>query len=121
MTSVIASAYVSRNHVSLTEVPGVIARIHAALIAVAARRARGPVQCQPSEAQIAASVKRNRIISFIDGKPYKSLKWQLAAHGLTPDQYRARFGLPQTYPMVAPTYDRSLARDEDGPARRPTP
>nr|WP_280953940.1 MucR family transcriptional regulator [Methylobacterium terrae] len=113
MTSAIAAAYVSRNRVYLTEVPDLIARVHAGLLALTTPPGHGRAQARPSESQIAASVKRNRIISFIDGKPYKSLKWQLVAHGLTPDQYRARFGLPGNYPMVAPTYDKSLRRDDE--------
>lgn len=47
---------------------------------------------------------RDHIISLIDGKPYKTLRRHLAGHGLTPDDYRARYGLKQDYPMVAPTY-----------------
>lgn len=57
----------------------------------------------------AASVRKsladpNRIISMIDGKPYASLKRHLAAHGLTPAEYRERFNLKADYPMVAPGY-----------------
>ena len=47
---------------------------------------------------------REHIISLIDGKPYKSLKRHLSGHGLTPDQYRKRYGLKKDYPMVAPAY-----------------
>ena len=42
--------------------------------------------------------------SFIDGRSYKSLKRHLSTNGLTPDEYRERFGLPKDYPMVAPAY-----------------
>ncbi|WP_245239029.1 MucR family transcriptional regulator [Methylobacterium platani] len=120
MTADITASYVSRNRVYMGEVPDLIDRIHASLQALTTRQAhqQGQAQFRPSAAQVAASVKRNRIISFIDGQPYKSLKWQLAAHGLTPDQYRARFGLPATYPMVAPVYDRSLARAGLPPAAK---
>jgi predicted transcriptional regulator len=44
------------------------------------------------------------IVSLIDGKPYKTLKRHLASHGLTPQEYRARYNLPASYPMVAPAY-----------------
>jgi predicted transcriptional regulator len=50
------------------------------------------------------SVKRDHIISLIDGKPYKTLKRHLAGHGLTPADYRQRYGLKPDYPMVAPSY-----------------
>lgn len=53
---------------------------------------------------------RDHIISMIDGKPYKSLKRHLSRHGLTPDQYRQRYGLKPDYPMVSPSY--SEARRE---------
>jgi predicted transcriptional regulator len=47
---------------------------------------------------------RDHIISMIDGKPYKTLRRHLAGHGLTPDEYRARYNLKRDYPMVAPSY-----------------
>jgi predicted transcriptional regulator len=47
---------------------------------------------------------KEQIISLIDGKPYKTLKRHLANHGLTPAQYRERYGLKPDYPMVAPAY-----------------
>lgn len=72
-----------------------------------------------TEVQIAASVQRNRIVSFIDGKAYKSLKWHLATHGLTPEEYRARFGLPDTYPMVAPSYDKASAYEKPDAPKQP--
>jgi predicted transcriptional regulator len=47
---------------------------------------------------------KDHIISLIDGKPYSTLKRHLGSHGLTPDQYRERYGLKADYPMVAPAY-----------------
>lgn len=46
----------------------------------------------------------DHILSMIDGKPYKTLKRHLATHGLSPDQYRERYNLPKSYPLVAPSY-----------------
>jgi predicted transcriptional regulator len=46
----------------------------------------------------------NHIVSLIDGKPYKTLRRHLSRHGMTPDQYRERYGLKNDYPMVAPAY-----------------
>ena len=48
-----------------------------------------------------------RIISMIDGKPYASLIRHLRNHGLTPEEYRARYKLPKSYPMVAPAYSQA--------------
>ncbi len=50
---------------------------------------------------------REHIISMIDGKSYKTLRRHLATHGLTPDDYRQRYGLKADYPMVAPAYSES--------------
>jgi len=65
--------------------------------------------------QPAVSVRRSlaspdHIISMIDGKPYKTLMRHLSGHGLTPQAYRARYGLKHDYPMIAPAY--SAARSE---------
>lgn len=57
---------------------------------------------------------RDHIISMIDGKPYRTLRRHLAAHGLTPEEYRARYNLRPDYPMVAESYSdrrRALARE----------
>jgi predicted transcriptional regulator len=51
-----------------------------------------------------------RIISMIDGKPYASLIRHIKAHGLTPDEYRARYQLPKSYPMVAPAYSETRSK-----------
>jgi predicted transcriptional regulator len=51
-----------------------------------------------------------RIISMIDGKPYASLIRHLKAHGLTPEEYRARYNLPKSYPMVAPAYSETRSK-----------
>jgi len=47
---------------------------------------------------------KDYILSLIDGKPYRTLRRHLGAHGLTPGEYRRRYGLNFDYPMVAPTY-----------------
>jgi predicted transcriptional regulator len=47
---------------------------------------------------------KDHLISMIDGKPYKTLRRHLSTHGLTPEEYRARYNLKADYPMVAPTY-----------------
>ena len=51
-------------------------------------------------------VSKDHIISLIDGKPYKALRRHLARHGLTPEDYRRKFGLTPDYPMVAENYSR---------------
>ncbi len=56
------------------------------------------------------TIKADYIISLEDGKRYKSMKRHLGRHGLTPDEYRAKWDLPRDYPMVAPNY--AAARSE---------
>ncbi len=50
---------------------------------------------------------KDHIISMVDGKPYKTLRRHLSTHGMTPEQYRERYGLKPDYPMVAETYSES--------------
>ena len=59
---------------------------------------------KPTPAQIRKSVQHDGIVSFIDGKTYKTLKQHLTANGLSPESYRERYGLPADYPMTAPGY-----------------
>lgn len=61
------------------------------------------------------------IISMIDGKPYKTLRRHLATHGMTPEEYRERYGLKKDYPMVAPTYSaaRQAMAKKIGLGRKP--
>lgn len=62
------------------------------------------------------------IISLIDGKPYKSLRRHLTAHGMNPDEYRRRYGLAHDYPMVSRTYSvqRSQMAKASGLGRKPS-
>lgn len=59
-----------------------------------------------SEARIRASITHDALISFEDGCGYRTLKRHLTALGLTPDEYRAKWGLPSNYPMVSPAYSK---------------
>jgi len=104
-TTALVAAYVIRNHLPSAELPSVIDSIHAALRALStAQKLDDESVVTPTVAEIAASVRHDRIVSFVDGRPYKSLKRHLTAHGLTPERYRAQYGLPADYPMVAPSY-----------------
>jgi predicted transcriptional regulator len=108
MVGDIVSAYISNNHVAVAELPALIASVHSALTGLvngtATPEVTEPKGEKPTPAQIRKSVTRDAVISFIDGKGYKTLKRHLTVHGLTPDTYRARFGLPSDYPMVAAAY-----------------
>lgn len=57
-----------------------------------------------SKAEIKKSIGAESLTSFIDGKPYKSLKRHLTTNGYSPETYKATFGLPADYPLTHPTY-----------------
>jgi len=114
---------------SSDEVPAFLNKMHEAVQSLAV----GPVLPQQDEAADTAQsfepattvrkslASKDHIISLIDGKPYKTLRRHLATHGLTPAEYRARYGLKADYPMVAPNYSearRSMAQ-KIGLGRKP--
>ena len=101
----IVSAYVSNNSVPISELPGLLAGVHAALTKLSAPAATVTETAdKPTPAQIRKSVTPDALISFIDGKPYKTLKRHLTGNGMTIEQYRQRYGLPPDYPTTASTY-----------------
>jgi len=59
---------------------------------------------KPTAAQIKKSITPDGLVSFEDGKSYKTLRRHLTIRGLTPEAYRAKYGLPVDYPMTAPSY-----------------
>jgi predicted transcriptional regulator len=101
----IVSAYVSNNSVPTSELPGLLSGIYAAIDGLRAGSASAePAIGKPTAAQIRKSIKPDALISFIDGKPYKTLKRHLSGNGLTIAEYRERYGLPRDYPSVAASY-----------------
>ncbi len=106
MTTDIIAAFVSNNKVDAAALPGMISGIYAALSATTAPVADDVVDTlvRPTAAQIRKSITPDFLISFEDGKQYKSMKRSLALKGLTPEQYREKWGLPKDYPMVSPNY-----------------
>ncbi len=107
----VAAAYFSNSHVSPAEIQTVISQIAGSLGAVggpaAELAAEAPEKPSLTPAQIRKSVTPDAIISFEDNKPYKTLRRHLAVRGLTPDEYKAKWGLPKDYPMVAPSYSQA--------------
>lgn len=98
-------AYLARNSVPPDGLPQILTSVRAALLALArpVDAVTSPTE-QPTPSEIRRSVQQDGIVSFIDGRSYKTLKRHLKAHGLTPEQYRTRYGLPNDYPMAAPGY-----------------
>ena len=102
LTTTIVAAHLSHNPIAAAELPGLIATVHQALATVGTEEAAG----KPKPAvSIKQSVKPEYIVCLEDGKKHKMLKRHLkAAHNMTPDDYRKRWGLPSDYPMVPPKY-----------------
>jgi len=108
----IVSAFVSHNSLPAADLPGLIGTVNQALQNLASGSSQKAVE-EPKEpaVPIKKSVQPDYIISLEDGKRFKSLKRHLrTVYNMTPDQYRAKWGLPATYPMVAPNY--AAARSE---------
>jgi predicted transcriptional regulator len=105
LTSDIVSAYVANNSVPASEVASLIAQVHSTLTGLGhASTTSEPEVAKPTPAQIKKSVTHEALISFEDGKPYKTLRRHLTSRGLSPEAYRDKYGLPRDYPMVAPSY-----------------
>ncbi|MER2267645.1 MucR family transcriptional regulator [Methylobacterium oxalidis] len=102
----IVAAYVSNNPVPVAELPALIGNVHQALNGLASGTTQAVAEEveKPAPEQVRKSITPDALISFIDGKPYKTLKRHLSTHGLDPYSYRQRYGLPNDYPMVAASY-----------------
>jgi predicted transcriptional regulator len=129
-TAAIVAAYVEHNAISGDKLPDFIGSVYAALSKASLQVIEPPkVELTPA-VPVKKSVTHDHIICLEDGKRFKSLKRHLQSHyGLSPEEYRQKWGLPRDYPMVAPAYAAarsSLAksmgqrqRSGIGPAGRP--
>jgi predicted transcriptional regulator len=94
--------------VSADDVPAFLNSMHQALgnLSVPQSDEQAPAEDAVAPAVTARKslASKDHILSMIDGKPYKTLRRHLARHGLTPEQYRERFGLKRDYPMVSEAY-----------------
>ena len=104
LTADIVAAHVSNNSVAVSDVPILIGNVHAALAGLSNEAVAPEVVLEPA-VPVRASIKRDYIVCLEDGKKLKMLKRHLMTHyGMTPDDYRAKWGLAADYPMVAPAY-----------------
>jgi predicted transcriptional regulator len=111
LTAQIVSAHVSNNKVAVGELPGLIQQVYSALrgstggVIAAPVRPAAPAERPKPAVAISRSVFAEYIVCLEDGKKLKMLKRHLqTAYGMTPEQYRAKWGLDSNYPMVAPEY-----------------
>jgi predicted transcriptional regulator len=114
----IVAAYVSNNSIDAAALPGLIASVHASLTGLGTPPAPEPVAEKLKPAvPVRNSVKDDYIVCLEDGKQLRMLKRYLRTrYNMTPEEYRARWGLPADYPMVAPSYSerRSAFAKESG-------
>ena len=116
------------NRVAAEDVPAFLQTMHATVLGLASGTSQ-PEESAPQQEHVpAVSVRKSlaskdHIISMIDGKPYKTLRRHLATNGMTPPEYRERYGLKADYPMVAENYSesrRAMAK-KIGLGRKPGP
>ncbi|GAB4192746.1 MAG: MucR family transcriptional regulator [Thalassobaculales bacterium] len=111
LTSAIVAAHVSKNTVSLAELPQIIRQVHDALSGLGGGEPAPTVERPQPAVPIKKSLNDDYIVCLEDGKKLKMLKRHLkTAYNMTPEQYRERWGLPANYPMVAPRYAEQRSR-----------
>lgn len=105
LTAEIVSAYVSNNPVPSGDIPALINQVHSALLRVSS--GQGELLSEPHKPAVPVkrSISPDFIVCLEDGKKFKSLKRHLRTrYGMSPEQYREKWGLAADYPMVAPNY-----------------
>jgi predicted transcriptional regulator len=104
LTADIVAAHVSNNSVAVNDLPNLIQNVHSALSGISSSRAAAEPRPEP-KVSIRSSVKPDFITCLECGKKQKMLKRHLMTnHGMTPAEYREKWGLAADYPMVAPNY-----------------
>jgi predicted transcriptional regulator len=106
LTARVVSMYVQHNRLPVEQLADLISQVHAALDGLGKTIAAPSTPDKPVPAvPIRKSVQNDYIVSLEDGQKFKSLKRHLrTSYGMTPEEYRAKWGLPVDYPMVAPGY-----------------
>ena len=104
LTADIVAAHVSNNSVAVNDLPNLIQNVHGALTGISSNSSAPEARPEP-KVSIRSSIKPDYIVCLEDGKKQKMLKRHLMTnHGMTPDEYRQKWGLAADYPMVAPNY-----------------
>lgn len=109
ITTKIITAYVSYNHVQPSDLLVAISGVYRMIVDITSVKEPPEEHLKATTRQIEQSVTPDFLISFEDGKPYKTLRRHLALHGLTPEAYREKWGLASDYPMTAPAYSQKRA------------
>jgi predicted transcriptional regulator len=105
LTAAVVASFVEGNQVDAASLPDLIRSVSRTLSSLGnPEPAADPEGRKATAAQIRKSITPDALISFEDGRPYRLLKRHLTTLGLTPDQYRAKWGLGHDYPLTAPSY-----------------
>ncbi|WP_029352224.1 MucR family transcriptional regulator [Bosea sp. 117] len=105
LTADVVAAFVGNNSVPASELPDLIAKVHGALLNLANPAPAVTEEVLKPAVSVKKSVTPEYIICLEDGLKFKSLKRHLRTkYNMTPEEYRAKWGLPNDYPMVAPSY-----------------
>jgi len=105
MTADIVSAYVGNNAVTAADLPGLIQSVHRALTGISSGVETAEVAPKEPAVPIRRSITPDFLVCLEDGRKFKSLKRHLRTkYNMSPEEYRAKWGLPKDYPMVAPNY-----------------
>ena len=105
MTTDVVAAYVSNNTLPTGQLADIIASVYSSLRALDHSPTDGRGEALRPAVPVRKSITPDYLICLEDGKKLKMLKRHLrSTYGLTPDAYRAKWGLPADYPMVAPNY-----------------
>jgi predicted transcriptional regulator len=105
MTADIVSAYVGNNTVAAADLPNLIQSVHRALAGVSTGVETAEVAPKEPAVPVRRSITADYLICLEDGRKFKSLKRHLRTkYNMSPEEYRAKWGLPKDYPMVAPNY-----------------
>ncbi|MAP93858.1 MAG: transcriptional regulator [Ponticaulis sp.] len=105
MTTTIVASFVANNPVPTDSLSDLIASVHKTVTNLSGKETEAPQERPKPAVPISRSITDDHIICLEDGKKLKMLKRYLRSHyGMTPDEYRKRWGLGADYPMVAPSY-----------------
>jgi predicted transcriptional regulator len=105
MTSEIVSSYVEKNTIGASELPALIQSVYRALSGVTTTVEVVETPVKEPAVPLRRSITPDFLVCLEDGRKFKSLKRHLRTrYNLSPEDYRAKWGLPKDYPMVAPNY-----------------
>jgi predicted transcriptional regulator len=115
----VVAAFVGNNSLPVSELPGLIAQVHAALVGLARGENSTSLALPASPPEAAVPIKKSvtddYLVCLEDGHRFKTLKRHLRTdHGLTPESYRSKWHLPHDYPMAAPSYQRTRSASQEG-------